>query len=95
MAVSTMMWMLVTDARIRWASKAQAATDFSVMASVSNFGEWMGATVAGFAVVAFGWSWFFTAGWGINVISALIFVVLLGTHVGSANESANVVGKRS
>lgn len=86
MAVSTMMWMLVTDARIRWSSKAQAATDFSVMASVSNFGEWMGATVAGFAVVALGWSWFFTAGWGINVISALIFVLLLGANVGSSNK---------
>ena len=77
MWVSTMMWMLVTNARIKWSSKSQAATDFSIMASVSNFGEWLGATAAGLAAATIGWTWFYVTGWGISAVSALMFVSLL------------------
>jgi len=49
----------VNNSRFRWASKAQAGTDYSMQSSLWNFGLWAAGTVAGFMVGAFGWAVYF------------------------------------
>jgi MFS family permease len=47
------------NSRFRWASKAQAATEFSLQSSIWNGGVWTAGTLAGFAAAWLGWTTFF------------------------------------
>lgn len=49
----------VTISRFRWASKAQAGTDYALMSSLTGFGVATGAVVTGFLADAVGWVYFF------------------------------------
>ena len=69
--------MVVMQARMAWSSKRQAATDFSGQASITNLGEWLGATVAGFLVALVGWGWFFNVGWTLAALSGIAFMIIL------------------
>lgn len=73
MYISSTVWMLLLAARYRWVDQRQSATDFSAQASVANFGEWLGASVAGFVAASVGWAWFFIVGWALCAASLMIF----------------------
>jgi MFS family permease len=45
--------------RFRWASKAQAGTDYALQSSIWNLGVSAAASVSGFVVASLGWSLFF------------------------------------
>lgn len=78
MFISTAVWILVLEARLSWASKHQAATDFSAQASCASFGEWVGASIAGFIAASLGWTWFFNMGWLLSALALLAFIWALG-----------------
>ena len=50
---------VVNNSRFRWASKAQAATDYSMQSSLWNFGLWAAGSASGFVVASVGWAIFF------------------------------------
>ena len=50
---------VVNNSRFRWASKAQAATDYSMQSSLWNFGLWVAGSTAGFVAADLGWATFF------------------------------------
>lgn len=65
----------VNNSRFRWASKAQAATDYSMQSSIWNFGIWVAGSLAGFVVVAFGWALFFPLAAGLTTVFGLFYVL--------------------
>ena len=77
MFVSTAMWMLIMQERLSWSSQHQAATDFSIQASVANLGEWIGATIAGVIAATLGWTWFFYVGWSVAALAGLAFLLII------------------
>jgi len=77
MFVSTAVWILVMEARLSWASQHQAATDFSAQSSCANLGDWLGASIAGFAAAGLGWAWFFHIGWTLSAAALVAFVMCL------------------
>jgi len=77
MFISSAVWILVMEARLSWASKHQAATDFSAQASCASLGEWIGASIAGFAAAGLGWLGFFNLGWSLSALALLAFILVL------------------
>ncbi|MEJ2131156.1 MAG: MFS transporter, partial [Gammaproteobacteria bacterium] len=65
----------VNNSRFRWASKAQAATDYSMQSSLWNFGIWVAGSLAGFVVAAVGWAIFFPLAAGLATAFALFYVL--------------------
>ena len=78
MFISTAVWILVMEARLSWALKHQAATDFSAQASCASLGEWIGASIAGFVAAGLGWVWFFNMGWLLSALALFAFIWALG-----------------
>ncbi len=66
----------VNNSRYRWASKAQAATEFSMQSSIWNGGVWTAGTCAGFLAAWLGWTWFFIIAAVIGTITAIIYVAM-------------------
>ena len=65
-----------TISRFRWASKAQAGTDYALQSSVWNLGVWAASSVSGFGAAVLGWTWFFPVAAGIAAIGGLFYIVL-------------------
>ena len=72
--ISTVYTMAVNNSRFRWASKAQAGTDYSFQSSLWNLGQWAGATVAGFAAALLGWAGFFVLAMALNAAGAMLYI---------------------
>lgn len=66
----------VNNSRYRWASKAQAATEFSMQSSIWNGGVWTAGTVAGFLAAWLGWMTFFVVVAAIGTATAVVYVVM-------------------
>lgn len=66
----------VNNSRFRWASKAQAGTDFSMQSSIWNFGVWVAGSTAGFAAAWFGYTVYFLMGAGLATLFAAWYVVM-------------------
>ncbi len=66
----------VNNSRFRWASKAQAGTDYSMQSSVWNFGVWAAGSLAGFVVARVGWAAFFPLAAGLATVFALGYVLM-------------------
>ncbi|MEL0048953.1 MAG: MFS transporter [Gammaproteobacteria bacterium] len=66
----------VNNSRYRWASKAQAATEFSMQSSIWNGGVWTAGTVAGFLAALLGWMTFFLVVAVIGTATAVVYVVM-------------------
>jgi len=66
----------VNNSRFRWASKAQAATDYSLQSSLWNLGIWVAGSLAGFVVAAVGWAVFFPIAAGLTTVFALFYVLM-------------------
>ncbi|MEM8661642.1 MAG: MFS transporter [Pseudomonadota bacterium] len=66
---------LVMAARFRWASRAQAGTDFTLQASAEYVGYAIGAAIAGPMAALLGWGPFFTVAMVLSVTSLAIYIV--------------------
>ena len=77
----------VNNSRYRWASKGQAATEFSMQSSIWNGGVWTAGTVAGFLAAWLGWMSFFIVVAGIGTITAIVYVAMF-------NRVESLVSKR-
>jgi len=66
---------VVSNSRFRWTSKEQAGTDYSAQSSIWNFGQWAAGSVAGFAVGAVGWSYFFPIAATLTLAFGLFYVL--------------------
>ena len=77
----------VTISRFRWASKAQAGTDYALQSSLSGFGVAAGATVTGFLAHKVGWVYFFP-------IASLISLAAGVFYVGMFNRVERLVQER-
>jgi predicted MFS family arabinose efflux permease len=49
----------VSISRFRWASKAQAGTDYALQSSFWNLGVWVAGSTSGIVAGQLGWLWFF------------------------------------
>ena len=61
--------------RYRWASKAQAGTDYSLQSSFMHFGAWASGSLSGVVAAQIGWVYFFPFASIIAVIAALFYFV--------------------
>jgi MFS family permease len=66
----------VNNSRFRWASKAQAATDFSMQSSIWNFGVWLAGSTAGFVAAWFGYTIYFIVGALLATTFAACYVLM-------------------
>ena len=77
----------VTISRFRWASKAQAGTDYALQSSLAGFGVATGAVITGFLADAVGWVYFFPI--------ASVFSLTAGVfYVGMFNRIERLVQER-
>ena len=67
---------VVNNSRFRWASKAQAATDYSMQSSVWNFGLWVAGSTAGFVVADVGWAIFFPIAGCLAGAGGVFYIVM-------------------
>jgi MFS family permease len=72
---STFMF-VVNNSRFRWASKAQAATDYSMQSSIWYFGIWVSQSLAGFIAAQSGWATFFVIGAALATAVAACYVLM-------------------
>lgn len=70
----------VNISRFRWASKAQAGTDFSMQSSIWNFGGWAAGSSAGFVAAWFGYTVYFVIGAIVATAVAACYVTMFN-HV--------------
>ncbi len=70
----------VSISRFRWASKAQAGTDYSLQSSLWNLGVYAGGAVAGFAAHWFGYTAYYIMAAAVATAFALCYV-LMYNHV--------------
>ena len=66
----------VTISRFRWASKAQAGTDYAVQSSFWNFGDWAARSLSGVVAGAVGWALFFPIGAVFAIGAGLLYILL-------------------
>lgn len=66
----------VTISRFRWASKAQAGTDYAVQSSFWNFGDWAARSLSGLVAGAVGWAIFFPIGAVFAIVAGLLYILL-------------------
>ena len=64
----------VTISRFRWASKAQAGTDYALQSSLSGFGVLAGASLTGFLAKEVGWVYFFPMASVFSLIAGVFYV---------------------
>jgi Na+/melibiose symporter-like transporter len=62
--------------RFRWASKAQAGTDYALQSSVWNFGVWSAGSTAGFVAGGLGWVAFFPIAAVAAAIGGIFYIVM-------------------
>ena len=74
--VTSISSIVVNNSRFRWASKAQAATDYSMQSSVWNFGVWAAGSSAGFVVSWFGWAVFFPIAGSLAGAGGLFYILM-------------------
>ena len=67
---------VVNNSRFRWASKAQAATDYSMQSSIWNFGVWAAGSAAGFVVGGVGWAVFFPIAGCLAGAGGVFYIVM-------------------
>ena len=67
---------VVNNSRFRWASKAQAATDYSMQSSIWNFGVWAAGSAAGFVVGGVGWAVFFPIAGCLAAAGGVFYIVM-------------------
>ncbi len=67
---------VVNNSRFRWASKAQAATDYSMQSSLWNFGLWAAGSAAGFVVADVGWAIFFPIAGCLAGAGGVLYITL-------------------
>ena len=67
---------VVNNSRFRWASKAQAATDYSMQSSVWNLGVWTAGTVSGFVAAVVGWAAFFPIAGCLAAAGGVFYIVM-------------------
>ena len=60
--------------RFRWASKAQAGTDYALQSSIWNLGVSSGASISGFIAASVGWTGFFPIAAAVTLIGAIFYV---------------------
>ncbi|MCB1685258.1 MAG: MFS transporter [Pseudomonadales bacterium] len=65
---------VVNNSRFRWASRAQAATDYSMQSSLWNLGVWAAGSVAGIAAGGMGWPNFFLLAATLSLLAGLFYV---------------------
>jgi PAT family beta-lactamase induction signal transducer AmpG len=64
----------VTISRYRWASKAQAGTDYALQSSLAGLGVWMAGSVSGLIASQVGWVYFFPIATTIALTAGIIYV---------------------
>ncbi len=64
----------VTISRYRWASKAQAGTDYALQSSLAGLGVWMAGSVSGLIASQVGWIYFFPIATTIALTAGIIYV---------------------
>ena len=64
----------VTISRFRWASKAQAGTDYALQSSLAGFGVSTGASLTGFLASRVGWVYFFPIASLFSLTAGLFYV---------------------
>ena len=64
----------VTISRFRWASKAQAGTDYALQSSLAGFGVASGMFITGFLADAVGWVYFFPIASLFSLIAGVFYV---------------------
>ena len=62
--------------RFRWASKAQAGTDYALQSSIWNLGVSAAASVSGFVAASLGWSLFFPIAAATICVGGLFYLIL-------------------
>ena len=67
---------VVNNSRFRWASKAQAATDYSMQSSLWNFGLWVAGSTAGFVAANLGWATFFPIAGCLAGVGGIFYIVM-------------------
>ncbi len=77
LSFSTAIYMYtVSISRFRWASKAQAGTDYSMQSSLWNLGIWAAGSTAGFIAGPFGYLVFFPVAAVVTIIGGVFYVVM-------------------
>ena len=66
----------VTISRYRWASRAQAGTDYSMQSSMTSFGVWASGSIAGWVAAQVGWVYFFPLTSLVAVTGGAFYVVM-------------------
>ena len=66
----------VSISRFRWASKAQAGTDYSLQSSLWNLGVYAGGAVAGFVAEWYGYTVYYIIAAGVATAFALCYVLM-------------------
>tara|TARA_E500000331_G_scaffold348810_1_gene391005 strand:+ start:764 stop:2035 length:1272 start_codon:yes stop_codon:yes gene_type:complete len=61
--------------RYRWASKAQAGTDYSLQSSFMHFGAWVSGSLSGVVASQIGWVYFFPFASVIAAVAAVFYVI--------------------
>ena len=64
----------VTISRYRWASKAQAGTDYALQSSLAGLGVWMAGSVSGLIASQVVWVYFFQIATTIALTAGIIYV---------------------
>jgi MFS transporter (putative signal transducer) len=77
----------VNNSRFRWASKTQAATDFSMQSSIWNLGVWVAGSTAGFVAAWFGYTIYF-------IIGAVLATIFAGCYVAMFDHVEKLVVER-
>ncbi len=62
--------------RFRWASKAQAGTDYALQSSVWNLGVWAAGSTSGLVAAIFGWLYFFPIAAVVAAIGGVVYVLM-------------------
>ena len=65
-----------TISRFRWASKAQAGTDYALQSSVWNLGVWAAGSTAGIVAATVGWAFFFPIAAIVAGVGGVFYIVL-------------------
>lgn len=65
----------VSVSRFRWASKAQAGTDYALQSSLWNLGVWAAGSTSGFAVALLGWGWFFPLAAAVTAVGGVFYIL--------------------
>ena len=65
-----------TISRFRWASKAQAGTDYALQSSIWNLGVWAAGSTAGLVAATVGWVLFFPIAAVVAAIGGIFYIVM-------------------